>query len=162
MHGRKITTQTEHGALVLCILVLVPLAGQQNRDERKPFVSVNTDYVSANGKWQPNSSKAGDQLPFKQNLQIDCHRGLFCVEATAQVVAGEPQILVQYYKILRWDQNGIIAQDESPLCSTNQLNINFSAKSVVAIDSPKSQQNAPPHCKEITLETRTFNLISHP
>jgi hypothetical protein len=61
-----------------------------------------------------------------------------CLECTANVVEGEPDVELEHYEIVRWDANGILAQNDSPDCMTNQLVFNFKGRSVMAIDAPKT------------------------
>ena len=93
-------------------------------------------------------------------LEIDCFKAQdTCMVATASIVGSEPDITVEYYDVIRWDENGIVAENSEPICMTNQLNITFQDQSVMAIDSPK--QNAKgfkDSCKTVG-HTQTYRLV---
>src|SRR5580765_7354171 len=73
--------------------------------------------LSAKGKWKATTGRAGDELAFKHVVSIECwkDRGQ-CLESTANVVGGEPNLELEYYEILHWDANGILAQNNSADC----------------------------------------------
>ncbi|SRR5258706_10107760 len=115
---------------------------------------------SVNGRWKTNTDKPGDQLPLRHMVQIDCFRQNWCMEATASVMGTEPVISVDYYKIVRWDSDGIVAQDGAPICVTSQLIINFQDKSVLAINSPKVGAKGFKGACKFASQTMTYSLIA--
>ena len=118
--------------------------------------------LSARGKWKATTGKPGDEVAFKHVVSIECwkDRGQ-CLESVASVVEGEPSLDLDYYQILRWDENGLLAQNDSPDCMTNQLIINFREQSVTAIDAPKANAKGILNiCKSAVLSrTQTYKLI---
>ena len=96
-------------------------------------------YVSAQGSWLLTSGKPGDEVGYSHVVKIEC-RGDFkdCTESIAGVILGLLQIDVGHYGIIRWDANGIIADDDAGICATNRLLINFRDKSVMLMDIPKA------------------------
>ena len=82
------------------------------------------------------------------------------MQATASIVGTEPDLDIQYYEVVRWDENGLVAQSDSPICMTNQLIINFQGKSVMAIDAPKrGAKGLMDTCKWVD-HTQTYKLIA--
>jgi hypothetical protein len=64
-------------------------------------------------------------------VEIDCFKNLrLCVAATAEFYMGHAHVSVQYLDIIKWDRNGIVAQDSSPVCLANTFLINFADHSI--------------------------------
>jgi hypothetical protein len=144
-------------AVIVTALALISCAKAQNGN----FVaSGNT--LSARGKWKATTGKPGDDPAFKHVVSIECwkERGQ-CLECTANVIEGEPDLELEYYEILRWDASGILAQNDSPDCMINQIIMNFREQSVTAIDSPKATAKGQRHiCKSSALShTHAYKLI---
>jgi hypothetical protein len=105
--------------------------------ESKPFFTSMPGFVTASGKWQA-SDKSTDAPPAKQAIEVQCRLDIKeCLEATATIVYTEPQVSLRYYRIIEWNKDGIFAEDDSPICMTARLLINFQERSVRAIDMPK-------------------------
>ena len=71
---------------------------------------------------------------------------------------------MQEYRIIEWDKNGLIAEDESPVCTTGRLLISFQDRSVTAIDAPKKDARGMPlaggkNARQLVNETRTYKLV---
>ena len=112
------------------------------------------------GKWKSTSGQKGDELVFNEVVEIDCFEQLNkCIEAQAQVVAGAPDVAINLYDVLRWDRNGIIAEDATARCVTSQLNINFQLHTVIAVDAPKTAAKDFKDSCKATQHTRTFHLV---
>jgi hypothetical protein len=121
---------------------------------------VDEQYLSVKGKWKSTTGREGDEIAFKQVIEIDCFKSQkTCVAAKAELVRGSPDIFVGYYEIVRWDIHGLVAQNGTPICVTNQLIVNFNEKSVTAIDTRKAgvtNDTGP----TATYRTQTFKLVS--
>lgn len=140
------------------LLFVVTVAYAQ---ERPPTVQVTPGrFVTVTGKWKATTGRAGDEPAHKHVIEIDCFKEQrTCMEATANVIEGEPDIVVEYYDVIRWDENGIVAENSEPICVTNQLNITFQDQSVMAIDSPKhNAKGFKDSCKWVD-HTLTYKLI---
>jgi len=142
----------------LLVLLFVPFAIAQDREAR---VIIDSHSVVARGKWKATTGKPGDELAFNHVVEIDCFKSQgLCMEATASIVGTEPEILVEYYRVIRWDENGLVAQNDDAICMTNQLIINFQEKSVLAVDAPKrGAQGFKGSCKTLG-HTQTYKLIA--
>jgi hypothetical protein len=113
-------------------------------EDSKPRFSSVGGHVLAQGQWKPSSGKVGDDFG-KHAVEIQCRLEIkACFEAKAEIVGQEPQVFLQEYRVIEWDKNGIIAEDDSPICSTNRLLINFQEQSVTAIDTPKKDAKGMP------------------
>jgi hypothetical protein len=122
-------------------------------------------FVSASGKWKSTSGIAGDELAFKHAVEIQCRLVIReCYEATAQIVAGQPQVVLLNYSVIEWDKNGIIAEDSSSICMTNRLLISFQEQGVMAVDTPKKGAKGMPlgdgkdACQWVN-HTQTYKLV---
>lgn len=128
-------------AAVLAILLLVAsLAGAQSRRDKSedPYpvphfiVDDRLGFVDVEG---------GERLhPFL----LTCHRRpgeCQLIEADYVGVKGEKGFvhigLPFTYTILRWDADGIVAQNDEAICITDRLVITFAEKSAVLVKSPK-------------------------
>lgn len=128
------------------------------------FVTLGNSLATAKGKWKATTGRPGDEVAFKHIVAIECSKSnRECLECTANVVEGEPDVELEHYEIVRWDSNGILAQNDSPDCMTNQLVINFKERSVMAIDAPKmgTTKKLADTCKSHAVDHgHTYKLIS--
>ena len=146
------------------LLLLVNGLPSLPAQESKPYFTSMPGFVAASGKWKPPSGKSSDDLPARHAVEIKCYLEIKeCFEAIAQIVAGEPQVSLQSYRIIEWDKNGLIAEDGSPICLTARLLINFQEQSVLAIDTPKKDAKGMPlgggkNACQLENRTRTYTL----
>jgi hypothetical protein len=125
-------------SLSLALLLAFCAIGATAQSKGPIFVTVGNGLATAKGKWKATTGRPGDEVAFKHAVAIECSKSSReCLECTANVVEGEPDVQLEHYEIVRWDANGILAQNDSPDCMTNQLVINFKEQSVMAIDAPK-------------------------
>ena len=144
--------------LILASLALA--AGLAFAQEPRAEMTVRQGAVIARGKWNATTGKKGDEPAFRHAVEIDCFRSdKTCMEATASVIGTDPDILVEYYDVLKWDENGIVAEKTSAICMTNQLNINFQEQSVLAIDAPKSGAKGFKDVCKSANHTQTYKLV---
>lgn len=121
---------------------------------------VDEQYLSVKGKWKSTTGREGDAVAFKHVVEIDCFKSQkICVAAKAELVGGAPDIFVLYYDIMSWDGHGLVAQNDTPICMTNQLIVNFNEKTVTAIDARKAKATNNT-CPTETYRTQTFRLVS--
>jgi hypothetical protein len=120
--------------------------------------------VFVSGRWKPCSGKSGTDLG-KNAVEIQWHRDLKeCFEATAKILDGEPIASLQDYRIIEWDANGIIAEDDSAICIAARLLVNFQEQTVLAIDTPKKDAKGMPlgngkNLCQLVKGTETYNLV---
>jgi hypothetical protein len=144
------------GFVLLALFVPSMCAQEQGANVR-----IEPHSVVARGKWKATTGKAGDELAFRHIVEIHCFEseGL-CMEATASVVGKEPDLAVEYYKVLHWDENGLVAQNDDAICMTNQLLINFQEKSVLAVDAPKRGAQGPQAACKTLGHSQTYKLVA--
>ena len=135
-------------ALQLCLLIGAMAVGPEDA----PYFSYYSRIgLHAAGKW---IAENGEKMAFKQAVQIECSKSeLSCIVATATIIGGEPQVDIEHYEAISWDDNGLIAQDDTTDCASHKLIVNFNEKSVLAIDSPKAGSKT---C--VPFPTHTFKL----
>jgi hypothetical protein len=148
--------------LLLAFVHATPLSA----DGEKPGFFSSAEFVSASGKWKSTSGVAGDEIGFDHAIEIQCRLDIReCYEATAQIVAGKPQVFLQNYAVIEWDKNGIIAEDSSSICMINRLLINFQERSVTALDSPKKGAKGMPlgdgkDACQLVNHTQSYKLVT--
>jgi hypothetical protein len=126
---------------VLLILLLITTTSLPAQ-EIKPrlYFAVDARFFSANGRWIPSDLK--DKAAHSSETQIDCdHKSKTCVEATAEYFSGHPHIFINYFEVIKWDENGIVATSDSAVCITETLLISFGDKSVSNTHSAKTLDN---------------------
>ena len=117
---------------IVAFLMLVPIVGFAQKDSPTAI-----NLFAVKGKWIAISP--ADQMAYKAVVQIDCFKDDgYCNEAAASVVLGKPDIFEEQYKIISWDNNGIVAENDDAQCLSNKLIFNFRDRSVVGIDAPKT------------------------
>lgn len=92
---------------------------------------------TANGRWVPADAK--EKAAYPSETRFDCDRiSKTCVEATAEYFSGHPHASLNYYTILKWDHDGIIATTDAAICVANTVMISFAEKSVTAKSTLKT------------------------
>jgi hypothetical protein len=74
-------------------------------------------------------------------VKFICYKQMkLCVESWAHVTDDKKFITVDslLWEIDRWDSTTLISRDEVPICQTNQLQVDFKAKSLVVFTQPKN------------------------
>jgi hypothetical protein len=78
-----------------------------------------------------------------------------CFESLASVTNDRIAIKSTLWDIDRWDSGFLISRDELPACQTNQLQVDFKAKSLVVFSQPKKvNENQADTCKGTKAEAR--------
>lgn len=104
--------------------------------ERPVYFGATSVGFSATGRWVP--SNPSQHADFPSETEIDCARqSRSCVEATAEYYLGHPHVSTEYYDIVKWDDNGLIAISSNAICTTQTLIVSFADKSITATHSIK-------------------------
>jgi hypothetical protein len=164
--GGTAVTSRLRGYVVIGALLgwtLVPLDAQQGR----PFFYTEAGYVVASGDWKDSSGKPVDDTASSgHSIEIQCRQEIKeCFEAKAMLVAGKPVASISNYRIIEWDKNSIVAEDDSAICVVGRLLITFQDRSVTAIDTPKKGAKGMPlgsgkNACELVNRTQTYTLVS--
>jgi hypothetical protein len=147
------------------LLALVLSATSMLQAQLWSFGALADSRVWAKGEWKGLTDSTHDEMAFTHEVEIDCVReARICVEAIGRIAGnGPPFVTVDLYPILRWDKNGILAEQES-ICATDQLNINLQSRSVVGIRTYKkgASQGGYSGCEyKSPPPTRIHELVNH-
>jgi hypothetical protein len=110
-------------------------------------------YVAASGQWKSD----GDTAKVEEGaakVKIECDKNIaLCAVAEGTNLLGSGNLFTRldvtpvHYTILRWDNDGLVAQTLTKDCVTDRLVIDFRAKSVTMIETPKSGREENEACK---------------
>ena len=91
-----------HRQKMVVVLFLLVVATPLNAQDAGPQFYSATGFVSVSGKWRSTSGVAGDEPTFEHAVEIQCRLDIKeCFEATAQIVAGKPQVVLQNYSVIK-------------------------------------------------------------
>jgi hypothetical protein len=89
----------------------------------------------ATGSWEAQDPTVKIEMT---ETQIDCFRQMkTCVLATAENFMGRPQVSTSYLDVIKWDEDGLIATDSSPICMTLAMQVSVADKHVTLAHAPK-------------------------
>jgi|HubBroStandDraft_6_1064221.scaffolds.fasta_scaffold754135_1 hypothetical protein len=115
-------------------------------------------YVAASGQWKSDGDM-GKVEEAGAKVKIECDKNIaLCAVAEGTNLLGSGNLFTRldvtpvHYTILRWDNDGLVAQTLVKDCVTDRLVIDFRAKSVTMIETPKSGREENEAC-------RTFSKI---
>lgn len=159
------------GHSVMIVAITGAVAGwalQPSLDQKSgPFFYSEAGYVSAAGDWKTRAGKpVNDATASGHSTAIQCRQEFGeCVEATVAIVGGKPAVFLQNYRIVEWDKDSLIAEDDSAICVTTRLLISFQDRNVTAIDTPKKGVKGMPlgngkSACDLTSHTQTYVLAS--
>jgi hypothetical protein len=121
-------------------------------------------YLAASGQWKSDveSLKSEEAAP---KVLIECDKNInLCAVAQGPNLAGDGNLFTRldvskvHYTILHWDQAGMVAQTSDRDCIKAKLVIDFRAKSVTMIETPKGGDEDNEFCKVFT-KTVTSHLV---
>jgi hypothetical protein len=120
-------------------------------------------YVAASGQWRSDT-----EVPKAENNQvkIECDKNIsLCAMAQGSNLIGPGNLFTRldvtpvHYTVLRWDDAGVVAQTLARDCVTDRIVIDFHAKSVTLIETPKSGAEEIETCKNYN-KIVTSRLVS--
>jgi hypothetical protein len=153
--------------LLLLVLLFVLAAGAQTSTpavgKASVYIAPGQHYVGGWGQWKATSSKKADALGVN-TADIQCFQSLsVCFEASATLSGKIPYASLSSYQIVKWDENGLIAEDDSPICVVNRLLVNFQDKSIISTASPKKNAQGIPlshgNACQYSDHVVTYNLV---
>lgn len=176
---------------MLCV-VLIASALSGCDQVRKPFESTpvpkptakNATLVKVNdferslfaeGVWRADNLTEKTEAAFNSVTRLECYKSggreivgtdAYCLEATAQVSAGNlPAIIVEYFPVVSWDKDRVIASGSptapTPICVWTQITINLHDHSIMATDTRKlgkGHEGFRNVCEEVPL-AQTYHLV---
>ena len=73
--------------------------------------------------------RESEKTQFPSETQINCDRqSKTCIAATAEYYSGHPHVSIEYFQLLKWDVDGIIATSNDAVCMQRTLLISFPNK----------------------------------
>jgi hypothetical protein len=133
--------------LLAAALVCVALASAQQ------LKVTGRTYVAASGQWKSDADTAKSEEA-STRVKIECDKNIaLCAIAEGTNLLGGGNLFTRldvtpvHYTILRWDDDGLVAQTLTKDCVTDRLVIDFRAKSVTMIETPKSGTEENEACK---------------
>ncbi len=127
----------------------------------------NRGYVAASGKWKSDSETMKPEDPaMKVRIECDKNIALCAVAEGTNLFADDGNLFTRldvtpvHYTILHWDASGLVAQTTARDCVKDRLVIDFRAKSVTMIQTPKGNASDEDNefCKVFT-KTITSHLV---
>jgi hypothetical protein len=118
-------------ALAVTVLLSVSVFAQT----KKPPLYFSGDLTAfySVGKWEMANN---EKMAFPTETEIDCDPGgKFCVESTADYSFGKPHVNVEFFLVVKWDRNGIVATSSNSICMVRTLVISFPDKSITGTRS---------------------------
>jgi len=127
----------------------------------------NHGYVAASGRWKSDSETMKPEDPAtKVRIECDKNIALCAVAEGTNLFADDGNLFTRldvtpvHYTILHWDASGLVAQTTARDCVKDRLVIDFRAKSVTMIQTPKGNGSDEDNefCKVFT-KTVTSHLV---
>ena len=134
---------------IVVLLFCIPTCAQEKQAKLADLNDFG-DFLFAEGVWRADNLNEKTEAAFPSVTRLECyeHSGkdlvgsdAYCMQATAQIAFGNPDIDVTYYPVLTWDKDKIIAAESStkpfPICIWTQITINLHDHSIMATDTRK-------------------------
>lgn len=160
-------------ALVLLVFFATPSLAQENPAQLADL-NDQGEFLFADGVWRADNLNDKTELPFDAVTHLECykHGGIvivgsdaYCMQATASIILGMPDINVEYLPVLTWDKDKVIAADSStaafPICIWTQITVNLHDHSIMATDTRKlgkGHEGFKNVCEEAPL-AQTYHLV---
>lgn len=136
--------------LLASVLVVVPSVCSQEKPAKLAELRVYSNSLYAEGVFKPDNLTEKTELAFDAVTRIECykHGGMdlvnsnaYCMQATASIEFGDPAIEIDYYPVITWDSEKVIAANSAtaaiPICTWTQITVNLHDHSVMATDTKK-------------------------
>jgi hypothetical protein len=122
------------------------------------FFTYSKSGFFATGSWE--SPDPNDKTAMTET-RIDCFRELkTCVLATADIIMGRPHVFTNYLDVIKWDDNGLIATDASPMCMTLTMQVSVADKHITLMHSLKRLDgDAAKACKDFGADKTTEDIF---
>jgi hypothetical protein len=158
----------------LFALGVLPVWGQAQKAAQLADLNVYGDFLNADGVWRADNLNDKTELSFDAATRVECYKhggkvlinsDAYCMQATASIVLGMPDIQVDYLPVVVWDQEKVIAASSStaafPICTWTQITINLHDHSVMATDTRKlgkGHEGLNNSCELVPL-AQTYHLV---
>jgi hypothetical protein len=82
--------------------------------------------------------RESEKAQFPSETQINCDRqSKTCIAATAELYSGHPHVSIEYFQVLKWDGDGIIATSNA-ICMRRTMIVSFPNKAISISGTLKS------------------------
>ena len=135
--------------LALVFVVVAPTRAQE-KPAKLADLNDHGNFLTAEGVWRADNLNEKTENAFPSVARLECYKrggkdlvgsDAYCMQASAQIVSGHPDIGVTYYPVIAWDKEKVIAADSAtapfPICIWSQLTINLRDHSIMATDTRK-------------------------
>jgi hypothetical protein len=159
---------------LVVILFAAILGQQQDQPAELAHLFVYADSVNAVGVWRPDNLDEKTELAFDAVTRLECYKhggnelansDAYCVQMTASIMLSVPDIDAEYFPVITWDKEKIIAANSStasmPICFWTQITINLMDHSIMATDTrklAKGHEGINDICKVAPL-AQTYHLV---
>lgn len=160
--------------LVLCFTLSMAAGQQQGQPAELAHLFVFADSVNAVGVWRPDNLDEKTELAFDAVTRLECYKhggnelvdsDAYCAQMTASIMLSVPDIDVEYFPVITWDKEKIIAANSStasmPICFWTQITVNLQDHSIMATDTRKlgkGHEGMNDICKVAPL-AQTYHLV---
>jgi hypothetical protein len=137
-------------SMLVVMLFAAALGQQQGQPAELAHLFVYADLVNAEGVWRPDNLDEKTELAFDAVTRLECYKhggddlvdtDAYCAQMTASTMLGVPDIDVEYFPVITWDKEKIIAANSStastPVCFWTQITVNLQDHSIMATDTRK-------------------------
>jgi hypothetical protein len=161
--------------LLALVFLFVSPANNQETPAKLAQLFIHPNFLYADGVWRPDDLTEKTEMAFDSVTRLECykHGGMdlvgveaYCMQATASIVGvGVPDISVDYFPVIAWDRDKVIAADSStaafPICTWTQITANLQDHSIMATDTRKlgkGHEGFLDSCKQLPL-AQTYHLV---
>src|SRR6266853_1389797 len=131
-------------SLLALLLLAVPFSSP---DDHPKLATLQLDSVSVGGEgvWRPDNPPQKNAL-IEAVAHYTCSRTggrqltgteAWCMEATASSPGGMLSVGVEWFKVLSWNDQQIIAVNDTPICLAQQIIFDVKHKTAIALDVRK-------------------------
>lgn len=160
--------------LLASVFFVIPTVCSQEKPPQFAPLHVYSNFWTSEGIWRPDNLNEKTELAFDAVTRVECYKhggvdlvnsNAYCMQATASVVLGDPDIEVEYFPVVTWDTDKVIAADSAaapmPICTWTQITVSLRDHTVMATDTKKlgkGHEGFNNACEEVPL-AQTYHLV---
>lgn len=131
----------------------------------------NGDFITAQGMWRVETPNKNTETVLG-DVEIECYKtggtalvgtASYCMQAVASVFNNIPSVEVDYYPVLSWSKDRVIAADSStarfPICIWTQITLDRQNKTVIATDTRKPGRKGLDNSCDLLPQSQTYYLL---
>jgi hypothetical protein len=121
------------------------------------FFNYSKNSFFAKGSWESADPNVKTDMT---ETQIDCFREMkTCVLATADNLMGRPHVSTSYLDVIKWDDDGLIATDSSPICMSLTMQVSVADKHITLTQLKRLDAEKAEACKDFGAEKTTQDFF---